>query len=229
MSVELDGHLLQAQGKARQLLREIEARKLIAPGTTEKDLSERIYALAFELFGTRKHWHKRVVRTGENTFYSYKVDPPNLPINDGDLVYLDLGPVFEEYEADIGKTYLLGNDPTKTKLIEDLETIFRQGKSIYSTDPAMTGAQLWLKVLELTEEAGWSFGNNHAGHIVGEFSHSQRYGDSLELRISAENHLPMHTPLPDGQKRHWILEIHLVDKDGKFGGFFEDLLTLPTN
>jgi hypothetical protein len=33
--------------------------------------------------------------------------------------------------------------------------------------------------------------------------------------------------LPDanGNKRHWILEIHFVDREKQIGGFFEQLLT----
>jgi Xaa-Pro dipeptidase len=228
MNTQLDKELALAQDKARQLLRAIEERRLIEIGATEKQVSDRIYDLAFALFGTRKHWHKRVVRTGQNTFYSYKIDPPDLPIKDGDLVYLDLGPVFDDFEGDIGKTYLIGDDPIKTKLIRDLERIFIEGKKLYTSNPNMTGAQLWSSVLERTKEAGWEFGNDHAGHIVSEFSHKQKYGDSPDVRINELNHLPMNTPHPDGQKRHWILEIHLVDRMGQFGGFFEDIITLPS-
>ena len=34
---------------------------------------------------------------------------------------------------------------------------------------------------------------------------------------------------PSGRVAHWILEIHLIDEDRQFGGFYEELLTLPTN
>jgi hypothetical protein len=30
----------------------------------------------------------------------------------------------------------------------------------------------------------------------------------------------------NGQHRHWILEIHFVDKAREIGGFYEELLTL---
>jgi hypothetical protein len=29
-----------------------------------------------------------------------------------------------------------------------------------------------------------------------------------------------------GRQCHWILEVHLVDRDRRIGGFFEQLLTL---
>lgn len=30
----------------------------------------------------------------------------------------------------------------------------------------------------------------------------------------------------NGKKYHWILEIHLVDRERQIGGFFEQLLTV---
>jgi Xaa-Pro dipeptidase len=43
--------LLEAQSKAVELFNQIEARELIRPGITEKDLNADIYALAKEMFG----------------------------------------------------------------------------------------------------------------------------------------------------------------------------------
>ena len=34
----------------------------------------------------------------------------------------------------------------------------------------------------------------------------------------------MNTPDKKGNTRHWILEIHFVDRDRQIGGFFEQLL-----
>jgi Xaa-Pro dipeptidase len=36
----------------------------------------------------------------------------------------------------------------------------------------------------------------------------------------------MRRPDATGHPCHWILEIHLVEPDGRFGGFFEQLLDL---
>lgn len=218
--------LLAAQRKARQLLGEIENRNFIVVGASEKEITEKIYELAHALYGTKKHWHKRIVRAGLNTVLTYKANPPDRILDPNDLVYLDLGPIFDEFEGDIGKTYLLGNDPDKAGLVRDLENTFAQAKTFYLEKPSMTGAELWSKVEELTEKCGWKFGNDSAGHIVSEFSHQQKYGDLPEYHIAASNNVPMNAPTPDGNNRHWILEIHLVDKQERYGGFFEDLLTL---
>jgi hypothetical protein len=222
----LDQNLLAAQTKAWQLLAEIERRQFLVVGATEKQITEKIYDLALELFGTKKHWHKRIVRTGVNSALSFHANPPDCELKKDDLVYLDLGPVFDEFEGDIGKTYLLGNDPEKQQLLDDLDSIWQQTKSYYLSRPSMTGAALWWQVQKLTNETKWKYGSAIAGHIISEFSHKQKYGDSPTHRINELNQSPMNAPHPDGKPRHWILELHIVEPQLKYGAFFEDLLTL---
>lgn len=216
--------LLEAQQKAKDLLVLIENNKYLQAGKSEQEISDQIFVLAKEKFGISKHWHKRIVRTGINTVFNYKANPENRIIEENDLVYVDLGPVFEEFEGDIGKTYLLGNDPQKQRLIDDLEKIFKIGKEHYLNNTHQTGAQLYNFIEKECDKAGWLCGNNLVGHIVSEFSHIQLYGDLPENRIWSQNDVPMDEPGKDGKQRYWILEIHLVSKDQKYGGFFEDLL-----
>jgi hypothetical protein len=59
---------------------------------------------------------------------------------------------------------------------------------------------------------------------VGEFPHSRWPGERDVKAIWPANTLPMSTPDHLGRPRHWILEIHLVDKAHTFGGFYERLL-----
>jgi len=108
--------LWEAQAKAGQLFREIEARGLIRPGISEGALNAEIYALAQEMFGISTYWHKRIVRAGRNTLLPYDENPPDLVLGEDDILFLDLGPVFEEWEADFGRTFVLGSDPAKLKL-----------------------------------------------------------------------------------------------------------------
>jgi Xaa-Pro aminopeptidase len=72
-----------------------------------------IRELAAELLGVERHWHKRVVRAGPNTLEPYAENPPDRILADDDIVFLDVGPVFEQWEADFGRTYVLGDDPVK--------------------------------------------------------------------------------------------------------------------
>ncbi|WP_207796078.1 M24 family metallopeptidase, partial [Serratia marcescens] len=105
--------LLDAERKAAQLFDEIGRRAMIRSGVGEKELSDEIHDLAGEMFGVTRHWHRRIVRAGENTLQPFHGRPPDRLIVDDDIVFLDLGPIFEEWEADFGRTFLLGDDPHK--------------------------------------------------------------------------------------------------------------------
>ena len=216
--------LLAAEAKALALFAAIEAERLVVPGRTEREVEQDIYTLAEKRFGVEKHWHKRIVRSGPNTLTTAGDNPAVRTIEPDDIVYVDLGPVFEEWEADIGRTYLMGNDPTKARLIADLERVFKRGQAHFHASPDMTGAALYTFVQGLAEDIGWRFGGVIAGHVVGEFPHARLPGDKELNRISPNNPMPMSDPDGLGQPRHWILEIHLVDRAGTFGGFYEQLL-----
>jgi Xaa-Pro dipeptidase len=62
-------------------------------------LNEDVYPLAKEMYGITIYWHKRVVRAGKNTLLPYDENPPDLMIGDDDILFLDLGRVFEKWEA----------------------------------------------------------------------------------------------------------------------------------
>jgi Xaa-Pro dipeptidase len=221
---ERRAELLAAEAKALALFQAIEANRLVVVGRTERDVEQDIYRLAQERFGVEKHWHKRIVRSGSNTLTTAGDNPSVRTIESDDTVYVDLGPVFEEWEADIGRTYLMGDDPIKSRLIDDLERIFRRGQAHCNARPNITGAALYAFAQGLAEDAGWRFGGAIAGQVVGEFPHARLPGDKELNRISPRNLLPMSDPDGLGQPRHWILEIHLVHRAGTFGGFYEQLL-----
>ncbi|WAZ26268.1 aminopeptidase P family protein [Streptomyces cinnabarinus] len=218
--------LLDAQAKAERLFAEIETRGLIAPGEGERAVSDRVRDLANELFGTTRHWHKRIVRSGPNTLKPYRENPPDRVIGTDDIVFADFGPIFEEFEADFGRTFVLGEDPVKHRLRDDLARIFAAGKRYFADRPDITGKQLYVEVERLAAEAGWELGAWHAGHLVGEFPHESIDGADVESYIAPANDTPMRRTDKAGRRCHWILEVHLIDREREFGGFYEELLTL---
>ena len=117
---EVARSLIEAQEKARALFAEVVAGGLIVPGKLESELSTDIHHLARERFGLRRHWHKRIARAGENTMLGYHDEPADRRIAADDVVYLDFGPVFEAWEADYGRTYVVGSDPVKRRLVADI-------------------------------------------------------------------------------------------------------------
>ncbi|MCL9796041.1 aminopeptidase P family protein [Frankia sp. AgKG'84/4] len=218
--------LLAAQARARELFDEVAARGLVAPGRTERQVSDAIRDLAHEMFGVERHWHKRIVRAGPNTLHPYDDNPPDRLIGDDDIAFADFGPVFEGWEADFGRTFVLGDDPIKHRLLADLPRIFDAGQRHFEAHPDITGAELYAAVGRLAEQAGWSFGGPIAGHLVGEFPHVRIPGNKIEYYVTPGSDQPMRRLDHDGRVCHWILEIHLVDRTRAFGGFHEQLLDL---
>src|SRR5580658_5071202 len=150
--------LCEAQAKAEQLFREVESRGLIRSGITESGLNAEIYALAEEMYGITTYWHKRIVRAGKNTLLPYAENPPDLTIGEDDILFLDLGPVFEEWEADFGRTFVVGNDPMKLKLRDDVGKAFAEGKRYFQQTPDITARQLFAYATSLAGKFGWEFG-----------------------------------------------------------------------
>jgi hypothetical protein len=87
--------LFDAQTKAQGSISEVRARGLIRPGVTESEIKANVYALAAQMYGLTRHWHKRIVRTGPNTLAPYDENPPDLTVAK-DIVFLDFCPAFAE-------------------------------------------------------------------------------------------------------------------------------------
>jgi Xaa-Pro dipeptidase len=218
--------LVKAQNTAEELFAAVIDSGLIKPGVLESELSNGIHDLAKSRFGLRRHWHKRIVRSGPNAMLTYYAEPPDRRITDDDLIYLDFGPVFEEWEADFGRSYVVGSDPAKHRLVADLWTHFQQGREYYRQHPDLTAGALYDYVVGLAKAAGWEFGAPTAGHLVGHFPHETEKGPPpRRFSIRPGNDQPINEPDVNGARRHWILEIHLIDRERQIGGFLEQLLT----
>ena len=217
--------LIEAETKAKDLFRETVKRCWIAPGMSEDELSKKIHALAFEMFQTKTHWHKRIVRSGKNTLLPYSKNPPNRILSEDDILFFDFGPVFEKWEADLGRTYVLGEDPRKHELKKDVEECWAIGRDFFRSNKSMTGAELYSYICKLAAKRSWSFGNEHCGHLIGKFPHERIQGEKTLNYIHPQNHTHMNELDKYGNPREWILEIHFIDESLQIGGFYEQLLT----
>ena len=217
--------LIEAEKIAQQLFDAIEERKLIQPGKSESELNDDVFKLAEELFGIRKYWHKRIVRSGANTLVPYDDNPPDLFIQEDDILFLDFGPILEEWEADFGRTYVIGNDPYKHQLKRDIELAWHEAKEWFGKQTKLTGAEFHQYITGLAKKYGWEYGGQLAGHLIGHFPHERLEPKNYGLYVHPENPNDMFLPDAEGNKREWILEIHFVDREKQIGGFFEQLLT----
>jgi Xaa-Pro dipeptidase len=134
--------------------------------------------------------------------------------------------VFEAWEADFGRTFVTGSDPVKLKLRDDIAQAFAEGKEYFRTHPDIKADELYHYAGKLAKNYGWEFGGPIAGHLIGQFPHERIPNDKVSLYVHPNNPMRMRDPDANGQERHWILEIHFVDRARQIGGFYEELLTV---
>ncbi|KAG6157131.1 hypothetical protein E4U37_007802 [Claviceps purpurea] len=87
----------------------------------------------------KTHWHKRVVRSGPSTLCPFEENSPDRVIEEDDILIVDLGPVFEAWEADFGRTFVLGSDAGRLKVRDALESMWHKVKGEYDLNPDMSG------------------------------------------------------------------------------------------
>ncbi|MEJ0029187.1 MAG: M24 family metallopeptidase [Bacteroidota bacterium] len=150
-----------AQAKTRELFKEVEKRGLIVAGKSESQLVSEIVKIADEKFGSKEHWHKKIVRAGINTLDAYTKNPPDRIIQNDDILFLDFGPNFEGWETDLGRTYVIGNDPDKLKLKKDVEAAWKEAKAWYEKHDKLTGVEFWNYLTALAKRYGYEFGGDH--------------------------------------------------------------------
>lgn len=216
--------LRRAQQVAVQLFDRIE-RELIRPGITESQLGHEIVELGRRELGLHTHWHKRIVRAGANTLAVYNQNPPEATLAEDDLVFIDLGPVFEAWEADFGRSFVLGDDPLKHRLRDDSLRALARARQHVHAHPEITGAELFAFLQAQAQRDGWSFGGIIAAHWVGEFPHKDLPDYPRRGIADARHHWPMRGRDSRGREQHWIVEVHYVDRARQLGAFCEELLT----
>ncbi len=223
---EIKKNLFAAQQKAIELFEAVEAKGLIVSGKTESQLSAEIVQLAKDEFGTETHWGKRIVRAGINTLLPYIGDGPDQIIQDDDIVFFDFHPVFDGWEADLARTYVLGKNALKLKIKQDVEAAWYIANEWYFKQTTLTGADLFNYCSDLAKSYGYEFGNPISGHIIGYYPHEQPDNPAdLCLDAHPDNHVSILELDKNGKPRHWMLELHFVDRTNKIGAFFEQLLT----
>lgn len=217
--------LLEAEEIANQLFKAVEKNNLIVAGKSEEQLNIEVSKLALEKFGVQKHWHKKIVRSGTNTLSIYSDNPSNRIIQEDDILFIDFGIIVDGWESDFARTYVIGNSAKKLKLKNDTEKAWYETQAWYQKQTTLKASDFFQFITEKAKEYGYTFGGEIAGHIVGEFPHEQPLDPkSSDLDIHPNNHNDMFLRDSKGYKRHWILEIHFVDKENNIGGYMEQLL-----
>jgi len=209
---QFDQDLLQkARNKTLDVI--MAAATLIKPGMSESDAKTLIADIQSQM-GAPKSWHPPQIRFGENTLLPFaKMGQENVRLKENDIFFLDLGPIFDNHEGDVGRPFVVGQDPEMQKCCLDAEEIWHEVRNHWKTK-AVSGGELYLFAKTRAEARGWQLTLEKAnGHRIADFPHAARSRGSVE----GFNETP--------SANRWILEIQIRHPSKPFGAFYEDLLS----
>lgn len=202
--------LRTARDKSLDLI--LQTAKRITPGMSESDTKALLVSAQKEL-GSNKWWHPPQIRFGPNTLCSFgKKGTENYILQPNDIYFLDIGPLFEDHEGDLGRTFTVGNDSEMMKCASDVELIWKQVRERWHAEK-ISGNDLYRFAETSAIALGWILSLPGAnGHRVADFPHIVRKRGTIE---GFSQH---------PQSDRWILEIQIRHPDRPFGAFYEDLL-----
>jgi len=202
--------LRAARERGVRLIEDCAAR--VRPGMAE-DHAKTIFRELALAEGSEASWHAPQIRFGVNTLLGFGARGPEAILGNEDIFFLDIGPVFDGFEADIGRTYALGNDPVHRALADDSRRIWETVRTRWE-ESGESGAELYAFADAEARRLGWKLVHPDAnGHRIGEFPHAAKYRKTTIEELS-------YVPAPG----LWILEIQIRHPTLAVGAFFEDLL-----
>jgi methionyl aminopeptidase len=205
---QLDG-FLAVRARTRRAVHMIADQ--ITPGLTE-DQAKEIARTTLSSLEMRRGWHHIIVRCGKNTTKDFmERSEPGVVLQENDIFFVDIGPVYGDFEGDAGDTFVLGDDPLHLKAKKDVRQIWEIVRAKWFAKQ-VTGVELYQFAVKTTEELGWKLNLDLSGHRLSDYPHSAHYDGSLaEVGFKPNPNL-------------WVLEIAIAHPDRSFGAFYEDLL-----
>ena len=201
--------MLFVRGKVRETIHNIAQR--IQPGMLEEDAIEMVKDILEERDMLRG-WHDIHVRFGRNTLKIFGApSDPGVRLGSDDIFFIDIGPVWKEWEGDGGETFTVGSDVEMQKAAVDVKRLFHTVRNQWSTT-GMSGKALYEFATAEAQQMGWELNLDLSGHRLSDFPHAAIYdGPLADVEFK---------PAP----LLWVLEMHIRHHERGFGAFYEDML-----
>ncbi|HEY1829639.1 MAG TPA: M24 family metallopeptidase [Acidimicrobiales bacterium] len=183
----------------------------ITPGMSE-DEAKNIARSTLSSLEMRRGWHHIIVRCGTNTTKDFmERSEPGVVLGENDIFFIDIGPVYGDFEGDAGDTFVFGDSPLHLKAKADAREIWEIVRAKWFTEQ-ISGRELYDFAIATTESMGWKLNMDLSGHRLSDYPHSAHYdGPMAEVDFKPNANL-------------WVLEIAIAHPDMSFGAFYEDLL-----
>jgi len=201
--------MLIARERTRKAIRDIAAG--IHPGMPEEQGVEMARKVMKDA-GLLRGWHAMLVRFGTNTLKDYaEPSDPGVVLQENDIFFIDIGPVWQKWEGDGGDTFVTGNDPDMLRAARDVHVLFDETHTKWREEGA-SGKALYRFAEERAREMGWVLNLKMDGHRLADFPHKALHAGPLAAAFF--------TPSSD----LWVLEIQIRHPTRRFSAFYEDLL-----
>lgn len=166
-----------------------------------------------ESLGASLQWHKINIRFGPNTTKAFKeLSDEGITLEENDIAYVDIGPVWNGFEGDAGDSIVMGQNERLERLASDAREIFGLAADAWKKS-SLSGEALFRFCEKEATLRGWSLmGRQMSGHRLSDFPHAAYHRGKL-----ADASYPL-SPYA------WVLEVTLLDPQTNRGAFFEDLL-----
>jgi Metallopeptidase family M24 len=185
--------------------------RAVKPGMLEEDAVAQGRKI-LKGMGLLRGWHGVRVRFGPNTLKVFRApSEPGTILQENDIFFVDIGPVWEKWEGDAGNTYVIGTDADMHCCKRDVRVLFDRVQAKWRAD-SVAGRELYDFATGEATAMGWELNLDTSGHRLADFPHEALYSGSL----SAVNFAPT-TDL-------WVLEIQIRHPERQIGAFYEDLL-----
>lgn len=201
--------MLEARSRTRQVIERIAAK--IAPGMLEETAVEYARQVLKDAQMGRG-WHGIHVRFGPNTLKPFGVpSEPGVILQQNDIFFIDIGPVWQKWEGDGGDTFVVGNDPDMQRAKHAVREVFDRVRARWLAD-RVSGQELYRYAADQARSLGWELNLKMSGHRLADFPHAALHKGSLaDASFSPANAL-------------WVLEIQIRHPERPFSAFYEDLL-----
>ena len=201
--------MLAARAKSWQAVERI--RSEVRVGMTEEDVVAISRRVCEELGGT-KHWHMPKIRFDQNTLLNFSErSEPGVTLGEESIFFIDLGPVFDGYEGDVGASYAMGKDAEKIRCAADCKVLFDIVHQRWK-EKGESGHDLYEFAKTAARERGWELNAEITGHRVADFPHALYFKGSMgDMGFKPSAYI-------------WVLEIQIRHPSQPWGAFYEDIL-----
>lgn len=197
-----------AQQQSWLALRQIAA--ALKPGMSESE-ARQIAKDMLAAQGAEKLWHPVIIRFGANTCKTYDQPSDKLLLQENDIFFIDIGPVFNGHEGDVGATFVLGEDPIKLQCAAAASSVFQLVRQRWLVGDC-SGVDLYQYAQQQCAALGFELNLAIKGHRICDFPHKVHASGEL----GEQSHLP--------SAGVWVLEIQLRHPSLPIGAFYEDVL-----